>query len=113
MENRFIDINGKNHYVTSTEHAIELIRDTMGHDMADLISTLSLEVEEQTTYEKLKFQSDMESYEGSLEEHQNTFNDIMEVMDKYTSNIEDRKMISVNFVKGLIKEIKKILSYVY
>lgn len=113
MEKRFIDINGKNHYVTSTDHAVELIRDTMGHDMADLISTLSLEVEEQTTYEKLKFQSDMESYEGSLEEHQTAFSDIIEVMDKYTSYIENRKMVSVNFVKMLIKDIKEILSCVY
>ena len=40
IDNRFITIKNKNNYITNISHAIDLVREEMGNDTADLFQFL-------------------------------------------------------------------------
>ena len=46
IDNRFITIKNKNNYITNISHAIDLVREEMGNDTADLFQELEDEREE-------------------------------------------------------------------
>lgn len=46
IDNRFIKIKNKNNYISNISHAIDLVREEMGNDMADFFQELEDEREE-------------------------------------------------------------------
>ena len=46
IDNRFITIKNKTNFMTNISHAIDLVREEMGNDMADLFQELEDEREE-------------------------------------------------------------------
>lgn len=46
IDNRFITIKNKTNFITNISHAIDLVREEMGNDMADLFQELEDEREE-------------------------------------------------------------------
>ena len=46
IDNRFVTIKNKNNYISNISHAIDLVREEMGNDTADLFQELEDEREE-------------------------------------------------------------------
>ena len=46
IDNRFVTIKNKNNYMSNISHAIDLIREEMGNDMADLFQEFEDKTEE-------------------------------------------------------------------
>ena len=113
MESKFVTVNGKNHYIRSTDQAIDLIRDNMGYDVAELIYSLSLETEPAKEYAKLKIDTDIDACESELEYNASAFRDMSDIISEFENKIEDRKMISVKDVDVMLKNLNNILKNMF
>ena len=78
IDNRFITIKNKNNYITNISHAIDLVREEMGNDTADLFQELEDEREESVnTLFKL-----VEILESCAEENNTTIEEIKNILSK-------------------------------
>lgn len=110
MDKQCIEVNGKREYIFNMSKLIDVIRDNMGYDAANLIEKEVKDSDMLKYYEKLRFDSDMESYEGTLENNATAFQDISELIGDFEDKIEDRKMIAVKDVNKLLEQINKTIN---
>ena len=110
MEKQYIEVNGKCEYIFDMSKLIDVIRDNMGYDTANLIEKEAEDSNMLKYYEKMRFESDMESYEGTLENNTRAFQDISELISNFEDKIEDRKMIAVKDVNKLLEQINEIVN---
>ena len=78
IDNRFITIKNKTNYISNVSHAIDLIREEMGNDMADFFQELEDEREETVD---ILFQL-VEILENCTEENNTTIEEIKDILSK-------------------------------
>lgn len=110
MDKQYIEVNGKREYIFNMSKLIDVIRDNMGYDTANLIEKEAEDSDMLKYYEKMKFDSDMESFEASLEDNARAFQDISELISDFEDKIENRKMIAVKDVNKLLEQINKTIN---
>lgn len=78
IDNRFVTIKNKTNFITNISHAIDLVREEMGNDTADLFQELEDEREESVnTLFKL-----VEILENCTEENNTTIEEIKDILSK-------------------------------
>lgn len=78
IDNRFIKIKNKNNYISNISHAIDLVREEMGNDMADFFQELEDEREESVN---ILFKL-VEILENCTEENNTTIEEIKNILSK-------------------------------
>ena len=110
MERQSITIKEKNYYIPDQSYLVDLIESYMGYDIAHIVDDELYKAKTQKEYDRLKFESDYASYEGTCEDNTAAFNEISNIIDDFRSKTEERKMISIQDVNKILGSIERIIN---
>ena len=89
----------------------DLIREELGADAEDEFDTIILgkieNLQVQADYTKQKINTDLEAYEGELEQNRNSLLDIRDIIEKLQEYIEDNTIAKKHKDK-ILKDIRQI-----
>lgn len=95
-----VEINGT-YYYTDREDYKTLLIDTLGIDFYNHIESLNAE----SLYQTKRFDSDMISYEGTIEEQRAVLNDVMDELNALQKDINESKRINKS---DILKRLNKL-----
>lgn len=96
--------------VTDLKDIEDITRSKLGNDIADIIADNLQDNAKEKEYARLKHDSDMISYESSLESNSTAFIDILEEVNKMQEYIQDSKRIDRNKILEVFNSIEKIIN---
>lgn len=102
-------LDGSYEFINNEQQIQRLIAEKLGNDVGEQIEQLI----ENANYVKQKINTDLESYESSLEEWNCVGNDILDIIDNLKSYISDSKRIDryklSNSLERIEREINNIM----
>ena len=94
--------NGTYEFLQTNEQLANLVGDALGNDMRQIILNLA----DQADYTEQKVDTDLESYEASLESNASTFGDIKDILTNSINQIEKSKRLDKD---KLAKQLGRII----
>ena len=94
--------------VTCDEDFEKVLREKLGDDFAKYFS----ETVKRASYTDKKVNSDLDSYEASLEDNQRVFQDVLEAVDELKAHL-DGKRLSRSVIGSLLQRIERDIKEVY
>ena len=103
-------LNTPNGYmpIMSDYDVIDIIRQNVTDDIADFVDTRLHELNEESEYEQLKFNSDFESLEATVDELSSAINDIWLIADNLSNNVRDSKRLDRQEILNKLESIIEI-----
>ena len=95
-------VNGTYEFIQTNEQLANLVGDVLGDDIRRII----LDLADQADYTEQKVDTDLESYEASLESNASTFGDIKDILNDSISQIEKSKRLDKD---KLAKQLGRII----
>ena len=87
------------------EDFLKLVEQHMGNDAAEIVSGMM----DNTRYEEIKANSDLQNYEASLESNNCAFNDLLEELE-HLENQLDKQRLNKNTIYDIAARCKKIVN---
>ena len=103
-------LNTPNGYmpIMSDYDVIDIIRQNVTDDIADFVDKRLHELNEESEYEQLKFNSDFESLEATVDELSSAINDIWLIADNLSNNVRDSKRLDRQEILNKLESIIEI-----
>lgn len=98
--------DGSYEWIQTNEQLANLVGDVMGKAVGEIILNLG----EAADYTEHKVDTDLDSYEASLESNASTFNDISEIADELIDYLRDTKKIDRNKLLDKLDRITTMIS---
>ncbi|MDD4624540.1 MAG: hypothetical protein PHX40_04135 [Bacilli bacterium] len=87
------------------EDFLKLVERHMGEDAGEIVSSMI----NNARYEEIKANSDMESYEASLDSNNTAFSDLLDEFEQMEEEIDAKRMNRTNILK-LLENCKRIVN---
>lgn len=114
MENIALN-NGTNVLIGSNRDIIEVVEETCSYELASLISSKLVDLDQEKLYARERADSEAEGYLSSLESKESLLQDVWDTLEELKSYMEDAKRINKDIiyqkVNGLIGNIKRFILY--
>lgn len=95
-------VNGTYEFIQRNEQLANLVGDVLGNDMRQII----LDLADQADYTEQKVDTDLDSYEASLENNASTFGDIKDILNDSINQIERSRRLDKD---KLAKQLGRII----
>jgi len=102
--------DGKNHTLLDAKDFQWLIQKYMGFEAERYFETLVQELQEAADFTQQKVNSDLSSYEASLESNTTAFQDIKEICLEMTNELEFGKRMNRSTLNELVQRIQKTIN---
>lgn len=98
--------DGSYEWIQSNEQLANLVGDAMGKPVGEIVLDLAVAAD----YTEQKVDTDLESYEASLESNASTFSDISEIADELIDCLRNTKKIDRNRLLDKLNRITSMIS---
>ncbi len=99
-------LHNKPYTVFDEKDIFYIVDEECSPEISDLLRELISDLKEQADYTTQKVDTDLDSYEASLEEYSNAFGEIDDYLTKLNNYISDSKRLDRNEIMSIIGSIK-------
>ena len=87
-------LDGSQHIVFNSKDLIDIAYDKLGIEYSNLIENITETQEENEIYAKERLNTDLNSYEGQIEEYRDCMLEVQEILEKLEETIEESKRLN-------------------
>jgi 5'-deoxynucleotidase YfbR-like HD superfamily hydrolase len=103
--------NGTQAFILNPRDLVDIAYNALGGEFSEEIEKVITKASEDEIYQEKRFNSDMLSYEGQIEDYRNIMIDTIEELEKLVDTIEESKRINrEDILKQLKQSIKNLNS---
>lgn len=101
--------NGNTEIIGNMKHFIEIIDDNLGYDARNYLSNTIEKLEHDADYNQAKINTDLESYEMSLESNTTCFMDILDYVEQM-KELVNAKRVNKDKLRKTLKDIENLIN---
>jgi hypothetical protein len=98
--------DGTQAFILNSRDLVDIAYNKLGSEYSDQIESVIQLSTEAEIYAEKRYNSDMISYEGTIESYRNTILEVMEIAEKLEESIEDSKRLNR---EEILKDIRLIV----
>lgn len=106
------NINNHKYIVMDINDILYIIDKECDSELANMLRETITDLKEKANYTSRKLDTDLISYEGSLESYNSMCCVITELLEKLENYVEDSKRLDRNYILQLIHSIEKEVQYI-
>lgn len=104
-------LDGSTELIMSKKDIIDVAYNKLGSEFSNLITNMVDTQEENEIYARERLNTDLDSYEGQIEEYRDCMLEVQEILEKLEESIEDSKRLNRdNILKDIRLSINKLNS---
>lgn len=104
-----ITINGKNNFIYDNADIINVVRENLGDELADIIEKKIVAFDFEKAYAEQKAMTDAGAWEAEVENITHCLNDISDNISEFQESIEDKKRVTRNEFEGNLNDILRTI----